>query len=405
MTRFYDTCSLLFLQQKIFEDDSIFYISDITIEELEKMKESYYKDEDTKYKARKIIHLLDENREKYKVVFFEEDLESKNWNNDKKIITCARKLSQQIPDLIFITEDMCCDLRATNSNLNTLYCKEDILDDYTGYKIVDLSDTDLANFYTSFNTPNNEYNLCENQYLIIKNKGVIVDKYVWRNNQYKKIDFYAPESKMFGKIKPRDTYQELALHSLYNNQMTMLRGAAGTGKSLLAFGYMFSLLEKGEIDKIVVFCNTVATKGSAKLGFYPGDRTEKLLDSQIGNLLISKLGDRCAVERLIEDGDLVLLPMSDIRGYDTTGMKAAIYISEAQNLDIELMRLAIQRVGEDSRCIIDGDFNHQVDMSMYAGVFNGMRRASKVFRNHKCYGEVELVKIYRSELAEIAEQL
>ena len=38
------------------------------------------------------------------------------------------------------------------------------------------------------------------------------------------------------------------------------------------------------------------SKNSAKLGFYPGTRDEKLLDSQIGNLLSSKLGGRIAVE-------------------------------------------------------------------------------------------------------------
>ena len=185
----------------------------------------------------------------------------------------------------------------------------------------------------------------------------------------------------------------------------MLRGAAGSGKSYLAFGHMFSLLERGKIDKIIIFCNTVATKGSAKLGFYPGSRTEKLLDSQIGNLLESKLGDRVAVERLIDDGQLVLLPMSDIRGYDTTGMNAAIYISEAQNLDIELMRLALQRIGEDSICILDGDSNAQVDLSMYAGDNNGMRRVSQVFRGSDIYGEVTLKQIYRSKIAELAQQL
>ena len=30
------------------------------------------------------------------------------------------------------------------------------------------------------------------------------------------------------------------------------------------------LLEKGEIDKIIIFCNTVATKDSAKLGLIIG---------------------------------------------------------------------------------------------------------------------------------------
>ena len=138
---------------------------------------------------------------------------------------------------------------------------------------------------------------------------------------------------------------------------------------------------------------------------YPGSRTEKLLDSQIGNLLESKLGDRVAVERLIDDGQLVLLPMSDIRGYDTTGMNAAIYISEAQNLDIELMRLALQRIGDDSICILDGDSNAQVDLSMYAGDNNGMRRVSKIFRGADFYGEVTLVNIHRSKIAKLAQDL
>ena len=55
------------------------------------------------------------------------------------------------------------------------------------------------------------------------------------------------------------------------------------------------------IDKIIIFCNTVATKNSAKLGYLPGTRDEKLLDSQIGNVLISKIGGKIEVERLIDE--------------------------------------------------------------------------------------------------------
>ena len=50
------------------------------------------------------------------------------------------------------------------------------------------------------------------------------------------------------------------------------------------------------------------------------------LQCQIGNLLSSKLGSRMEVERLIDEEQLILLPMSDIRGYDTSGMRAGIYI-------------------------------------------------------------------------------
>jgi predicted ribonuclease YlaK len=69
------------------------------------------------------------------------------------------------------------------------------------------------------------------------------------------------------------------------------------------------------------------------------------------------------------------------------------------------MKLALQRIGDDSICIIDGDCRTQVDDVSFAGVNNGMRRASKVFRGHDVYGEVELQIIHRSKIAQIAEQL
>ena len=106
---------------------------------------------------------------------------------------------------------------------------------------------------------------------------------------------------------------------------------------------------------------------------------------------------------MLQREKLVLLPLSDIRGYDTSGMRAGIYISEAQNLDIELLRLALQRIGEDSICILDGDSDAQVDLGIYAGNNNGMRRVSEVFRGHSCYGEVTLQNIHRSQIARLAQ--
>ena len=200
-----------------------------------------------------------------------------------------------------------------------------------------------------------------------------------------------------------DTYQMLLADSLANNTITMVKGPAGSGKTYLSLGYLMHLLENHKIDKIIVFCNTVATKDSAKLGYYPGSRDEKLLDSQIGNLLASKFGGKIEVERLIQEEKLILLPLSDIRGYDTSGMRAGVYISEAQNMSVSLMKLALQRIGEDSICIIDGDEKTQVDSVEFAGNNNGMRRASKIFRGNDVYGEVTLKNIHRSRIAELAE--
>ena len=411
MIKFYDTCALLNLQEDIFKnnDDNI-WISNITLKELEQIKNSATRDEAIKYEARKLSQLLYKNWDKciikmydinFDKIIIDHNLEI---NNDSKIIISAWDIKENEKEIEFITSDLNCYMTAISIGLKSIYLDEIPIDNYTGYKIIKMDNDELNNFYNIYlPTKQNKYELLTNQYLLIQYEDTIADKYKWAGDHYEKVNYTKTVSKMFGKINPKDDYQQAVLDSLATNKITMLRGSAGTGKTLLSFGYMFQQLEKGEIDKIIVFCNTVATKGSAKLGFYPGSRTEKLLDSQIGNLLSSKLGDRIMVEKLIEEGRLVLLPMSDIRGYDTTDMNAAIYISEAQNLDIELMRLALQRIGEDSICILDGDFSHQVDMSLYAGSHNGMRRVSEVFRGQDFYGEVELKNIYRSKIAKQAE--
>ncbi len=120
---------------------------------------------------------------------------------------------------------------------------------------------------------------------------------------------------------------------------------------------------------------------------------------------MSKLGDRAQVERMISEGTLILLPMSDIRGFDTSGLNAGVYITEAQNLNVELMKLALQRIGDDSICILDGDSETQVDLNIYAGANNGMRRVSEVFKGQDFYGEVTLPICHRSKIASLAEKM
>ena len=66
--KFYDTNALLKLKEKVLEDE-YFYISSVTLRELEHIKVSKNKTEQVKYDARKVIHILDENEEKYRTVF------------------------------------------------------------------------------------------------------------------------------------------------------------------------------------------------------------------------------------------------------------------------------------------------------------------------------------------------
>ena len=410
----YDTCSLLEQAGHLFEnDDFTLVITSITLEELEHIKTASNKDADIKFAARKVLNDLDEHYGSFEIVLYNDIYGEKmlkdglSLTNDSKIIACARHFAATHPEdeVIFVTNDLIC--RHIASMFFTVEKIEEEEYDYDGYKEVFLDEDGMTEFYT--NQTKNLYDLHINEYLLVHDAETkeCVDRLCWMGDGYRHLNYTNFNSRWFGEVKPMkgDLYQSLAADSLVNNKITLIKGPAGSGKTFLSLAYLMNQLERHRIDKIIVFCNTVATKNSAKLGYYPGTRDEKLLDSQIGNLLISKFGGRLGVEQMIQQEQLVLLPLSDIRGYDTSGMRAGIYISEAQNMDIELMKLTLQRIGEDSICIIDGDCKTQVDDVHFAGSSNGMRRASQVYRGEDVYGEITLKNIHRSRIAKIAEKM
>ena len=273
MINFYDTNALLHTLN--FKDTEKFFISNLIFKELQQIKTNNKKDPEIKYKARKLINWLMENKDKYEVVIYDYNWEQElkinpilTDNVDSRIILSAFHTKQNYDN--FITYDSNLYFIATSIGIPTQYpiIKNDI---YTGYKtIISPSENELIDFYSSFNDlQKNYYNLLANQYLIIKdNNDNLIDtrKYLGYNKGYCDIKEYSFNSNFLGKTKAKDVYQKLAIDSLLTNKITVLRGKAGTGKSLLALSFLFEKLEKGTIDKIVIFCNTIATEGSAKLG-------------------------------------------------------------------------------------------------------------------------------------------
>lgn len=424
--KFYDTNALLELQENAF--DEYFFIASTTLLELEDIKVNRNKDDQTKYNARNVLRIMNEQQDMYFVVVYEQlmnpydvkDTFGVSDTPDVRICACARFANDHLRfdgnnwaivtekvdnNIVFVTNDLSCKQIAYNLfNLNVSSTHSDTDDQYDGYIEITMSDNEMADFYQ--NMDENKYNLLVGQYLIIRDQsGEVKDKFRWDGNEYQVVKFPNIKSDMFGAVKPYngDIYQQLVLNSLSTNKLTMIKGHAGTGKSYLAIGYMLWLLEKHKIDKIIIFANPTPTVNAAKLGFLPGTQLEKLTDSSLGNMLGAKLGDKSLIDRLVMENKLDILPMCDIRGFDTTGLNCAVYITEAQNLDISLMKLALQRIGEDSITVIEGDFTTQVDLSQYAGFNNGMRRMSEVFRGQDFYGEITLKNIYRGCIARLAE--
>jgi len=411
--KFYDTNALLDLYGKL-DELGKFYTSSLVLHELEHIKTSKSKDDEVRYEARQVSKFLKNNPDNYECIVVQKKhhelleelfLES---TNDNLIIACAKQFENEISKkVIFITGDACCINIARNifdMEVESLIDEKE-MDNYKGFKSVIMTDAEMAAFY-SIEDKENIYGLLDNEYLIIKDTlNQPLDAWCFNGLEMVQIDIKPIKSTLLGKLKAKDFYQQCVLDSFYRNTITSVKGKAGSGKSYLAMNFLLSQLEKDKIDKIIMFINDTPVRGSIQHGYLPGDLTSKLLDSQTGNFLLGKLGSKEEAMHLIQMGKLLLLPVSDIRGLDTSNMKAGIYITEAQNMSIDMIKLAMQRIGDDCICIVDGDCNSQVDSNMFEGRNNGMRRLSEVFRGKDIYGEMELNVTYRSKIAEYAHEL
>ena len=413
--KFYDTCALIADIDNLIENKFNFdlFISTITLNELEELKRKE-KDLSNLQQIRKTIRALEQKVFNYEIWIFKNyfnimaPIREKTLveNNDTEILACAIECDKKYPDeVVFVTNDLAL------KTIANLFFGEDSIEsispnkiEYTGFLEITPTEEEMAALYTDLTF--NHFNLIPGQYLILRGTDVqVLVRLCWTGQTHRMVKYEVFESVHFGKIKPYkdDHYQALLFDSLKTNTLTLVGGPAGSGKSFVALAYLFSQLEKHEIDRIVIFCNPVVAKDAAKLGFYPGTQVEKLLSSQVGNILASKLGSMDEVEKLISQEKLVLMPVGDARGYEVP-QHSGVYVMEAQNLNINLIKLILQRIGEDCVCIIDGDRYTQTDLLTYE-IENGMKRVSDVFKGYNFFGQVDLQNIYRSRLAKVAEKL
>lgn len=269
---FFDTNALLNVD---LDKEEHFILSSVTLTELENIKTNKNKTEDLRAKARYVTRWLANHEDRFDVEIYSHDDLIRDYGleitPDTKIIACARARNG-FSKIVFVTNDLCCkNIASRIFKLDVASLGEENEIEYRGFEEVVLNDEQLANIYN--NPQENNWGLLTNEYLIIKNSnGNYVDKLRWDGEQFQPVKIGTLKSDYFGNIKPYngDTYQQCALNSLVTNKVTMLKGKAGTGKSYLALGYLFHLIEKRKIDKIIIFCNTVATLGSAKLGLRIG---------------------------------------------------------------------------------------------------------------------------------------
>ena len=151
--------------------------------------------------------------------------------------------------------------------------------------------------------------------------------------------------------------QKDAKKIILENPVTLLKGMAGSGKTLLACQIALDLYFQKEIEKIVISRPTVAKED---IGFLPGDLKEKMdpwLAPIYSNLYM--LYSKEKIDQMIKDEELEIVPFAFMRG--RTFVNAFVIVDECQNITHSQTELMLGRLGKTSKMVFCGDLS-QTDL-------------------------------------------
>ena len=155
-------------------------------------------------------------------------------------------------------------------------------------------------------------------------------------------------------IKCKNENQKLVIESIKNNEITIVSGLPGTGKTYLACAEALKLIKTKPKYKKILLVKSVIQLPGEELGFLPGDLKDKLdpyMISFIDNF--EKIIGESLTNKLRELGLIQIQPLAFVRGRSIDN--TIIVVDEAQNISIQNMRTLMTRIGDNSKMVILGD--------------------------------------------------
>jgi phosphate starvation-inducible PhoH-like protein len=215
-------------------------------------------------------------------------------------------------------------------------------------------------------------------------------------------EIFISKRKPKGEIKFNITLneeQKEAKSQILNNPITLIKGMAGSGKTLLACNIALDLLFKKEIEKIIITRPTVSKE---EIGFLPGDLKDKMdpwLSPIYANL--NMVYDKEKIKKLLQDDIIEIVPFAFMRG--RTFPNAMVIVDECQNITHSQTEMIIGRLGKGGKMVFCGDIT-QVDLKQkkdsgisFFKILESKTSTVKIitlYKNHRHDAVEAILKIY-----------
>ena len=168
-----------------------------------------------------------------------------------------------------------------------------------------------------------------------------------------------PQKKNRVEIIPRSLNQEHYLSLLLDSKKSIViaTGPAGTGKTLLAMMAAIKALKERQITKIILTRPAVGVEDE-KHGFLPGTLQQKMepWTKPLFDVLHEYYTPR-DTQSMLETDVIEICPLAFMRGRNFHN--CFIILDEAQNTTVNQIKMAMTRVGQDSKMVITGDLKQK----------------------------------------------
>ncbi len=157
---------------------------------------------------------------------------------------------------------------------------------------------------------------------------------------------------------PLNEEQKEAKSVVLENKITVLKGQAGSGKSLVAAQIALDLLFRREVEKIIL--TRPAVTSGEDIGFLPGSKDDKLAPYTAAiydNMY--RLYDKEKIDKCVSDVKIEVIPLAFMRGRNLSN--CCVVVDEGQNITHRQMELLLGRLCQGSKMIICGD-TAQIDL-------------------------------------------
>ena len=159
------------------------------------------------------------------------------------------------------------------------------------------------------------------------------------------------------------------------NTVTIGVGPSGVGKSFVATKIAAKMLEERQINRFIVTRPAIGVEDE-DLGALPGELGDKVQPwfQPILDVLNLHFG-ASNVEGMVKSKKIMFVPMAHLRGL--TMDNCFILLDECQNATPKKVLTLLTRIGQNSKCVLDGD-PEQTDIRGESGLVDAIKRLSNI---------------------------